>query len=87
MKLATFLQRCLITALSVASLATTALAGQNCEARRPTVDSMRRDLTLAASVAREIEDAIAFANDSPAPQLSSLTDFVYANPVEAFHGG
>jgi len=42
---------------------------------------------LAASVAREIEDAIAFANDSPAPQLSSLTDFVYANPVEAFHGG
>jgi hypothetical protein len=63
MKLATFLQRCLITALSVASLATTALAGQNCEARRPTVDSMRRDLALAASVARQL-DELAMRDDT-----------------------
>jgi hypothetical protein len=33
-----------------------ALAGQNCEARRPTLDSIRRDLALAASVARQLDD-------------------------------
>ena len=34
----------------------TALAGQNCEARRPSLDSIRRDLALAASVARQLDD-------------------------------
>jgi len=35
-------------------------------------------------VAQEIEDAIAFANDSPAPDTGSLTEFVYTEkPREA----
>ena len=41
---------------------------------------------LAASVAQEIDDAIAFANDSPSPALSGLTDFVYSSVPEAAHG-
>ena len=42
---------------------------------------------LVKSVEKEIEDAVEFAKDSPAPDISSLTDFVYAAPVaEAAHG-
>lgn len=42
---------------------------------------------LVKSVEQEIEDAVAFAKDSPAPDIASLTDFVYAAPVaEAAHG-
>lgn len=42
---------------------------------------------LVKSVEQEIEDAVAFAKDSPAPDIASLTDFVYASPVaEAAHG-
>jgi hypothetical protein len=41
---------------SLAGIGTPALAGQNCEARRPTLDSIRRDLALAASVARQLDD-------------------------------
>jgi hypothetical protein len=53
------LRQALCAAMAVASLAgiaTPALAGQNCEARRPTLDSIRRDLALAASVARQLDD-------------------------------
>jgi pyruvate dehydrogenase E1 component alpha subunit len=42
---------------------------------------------LVKSVEKEIEDSIEFAKDSPAPDIGSLTDFVYASPVtEAAHG-
>lgn len=41
---------------------------------------------LAASVAQEIEDAVAFANASAAPELSTLTDYVYAGTGEVSHG-
>jgi pyruvate dehydrogenase E1 component alpha subunit len=42
---------------------------------------------LVKSVEKEIEDSIEFAKDSPAPDVASLTDFVYASPVaEAAHG-
>lgn len=34
----------------------TALAGQSCEPRRPTIESMRDDLALAASVARQLDE-------------------------------
>lgn len=41
---------------------------------------------LVASVEREIADGIEFAKDSPAPELSSLTSFVYAKaPGESVH--
>ena len=41
---------------------------------------------LKASVEQEIEAAVAFAKDSPSPDVASLTDFVYAQPVrEAAH--
>ena len=55
------LARGLARALCIATLATTlsagpALAGQNCEPRRPTVDAMRRDLALAASVAGQLDE-------------------------------
>jgi hypothetical protein len=36
-----------------------AFAGQNCEPRRPTVESMTRDLQLAASVAEQLDDLAA----------------------------
>jgi hypothetical protein len=36
-----------------------AFAGQNCEARRPTLESMARDLQLAASVAEQLDDMTA----------------------------
>jgi pyruvate dehydrogenase E1 component alpha subunit len=41
---------------------------------------------IGAGVAREIEAAVAFANASAEPELSSLTDFVYASAAEAHHG-
>jgi pyruvate dehydrogenase E1 component alpha subunit len=42
---------------------------------------------LVKSVEQEIEDAVTFAKDSPAPDIASLTDFVYAAPVaETVHG-
>ncbi|HEX5804393.1 MAG TPA: DUF2145 domain-containing protein, partial [Azospira sp.] len=57
--------RALRTAVLALVLAATALgaagearAGQTCEARRPTVESMARDLALAASVAAQL-DALA----------------------------
>ncbi|MDP9898835.1 thiamine pyrophosphate-dependent dehydrogenase E1 component subunit alpha [Variovorax ginsengisoli] len=43
---------------------------------------------LVASVEREIAEGIEFAKDSPAPELSSLTSFVYAKaPGESAHVG
>lgn len=43
---------------------------------------------LIASVEREIAEGIEFAKDSPAPELSSLTSFVYAKaPGESVHVG
>ena len=45
-----------MAAASLAGFATPALAGQNCEARRPSLDSIRRDLALAASVAQQLDD-------------------------------
>lgn len=45
-----------IAALTLACLAVPAHAGQNCEARRPTLDSIRRDLALAASVAQQLDE-------------------------------
>ena len=53
----------LLACAAAALLTLTAQAGQNCEARRPTVDSMRRDLNLAASVARQL-DALAVREGS-----------------------
>ena len=41
---------------------------------------------LKEGVEQEIEEAVAFAKDSPSPSVDSLTDFVYAAPVrEARH--
>ena len=51
----TFLRR-VLAFIAVAVLAGAAFAGQNCEARRPSIESMRRDLALAASVARQLDD-------------------------------
>lgn len=51
--------RALCVAMAVATLAGIAgpaAAGQNCEPRRPTLDSMRRDLALAASVAEQLDE-------------------------------
>lgn len=51
--------RLLLAALAVMSLAGTAgpaLAGQNCEPRKPALDSIRRDLALAASVAEQLDE-------------------------------
>lgn len=43
---------------------------------------------LVAGVEREIAEGIEFAKDSPAPELSSLTSFVYAKaPGESVHVG
>ena len=43
---------------------------------------------LVASVAQEIDSAIQYAKDSPAPELSSLTSFVYTQaPGESAHAG
>jgi hypothetical protein len=46
---------CTLAAIA-AAVAAPAMAGQNCEARRPTLDSMRRDLALAASVAEQLDE-------------------------------
>jgi hypothetical protein len=40
----------------LAAVAGPALAGQNCEPRRPSLESIRRDLALAASVAQQLDD-------------------------------
>ncbi|MBI2308344.1 MAG: DUF2145 domain-containing protein [Rhodocyclales bacterium] len=48
----------LVLAATAIGAAGGALAGQTCEARRPTVDSMARDLALAVSVAAQL-DALA----------------------------
>jgi len=56
---ATTILRRVLAFVAAALLAGTALAGQNCEARRPTIDSMRRDLALAASVARQLDELAA----------------------------
>jgi hypothetical protein len=50
-----FLRR-LLAFVAAAVLAGAALAGQNCEPRRPTLDTMRRDLALAASVATQLDE-------------------------------
>ena len=41
---------------SVVGVGGTVLAGQNCEPHRPSLDSIRRDLALAASVARQLDE-------------------------------
>ena len=51
----TTLLRHVLAFVAAAVLAGTALAGQNCEPRRPTLDTMRRDLALAASVATQLD--------------------------------
>ena len=54
-----FFRRTLLATMAVATLAGAAgpaLAGQNCEPRRPSLDSMRRDLALAASVAQQLDE-------------------------------
>ena len=48
--------RRLLAFVAAAVLAGAALAGQNCEPRRPTLDTMRRDLALAASVATQLDE-------------------------------
>jgi len=55
----TAMLRRILAFVAAALLAGTALAGQNCEARRPTIDSMRRDLALAASVATQLDELAA----------------------------
>jgi len=57
-KLMGSVRRLLFAALVVASLAAVgpALAGQNCEPRRPSLDSIRRDLALAASVGQQLDE-------------------------------
>ena len=52
-------RRALCAALALAALAgagAPALAGQNCEPRKPSVDSIKRDLALAASVAEQLDE-------------------------------
>jgi hypothetical protein len=46
----------LLAFVAAAVLAGAGLAGQNCEPRRPTLDTMRRDLALAASVATQLDE-------------------------------
>ena len=51
--------RALCSVMLVATLAAAggpALAGQNCEPRKPSLDSIRRDLALAASVADQLDE-------------------------------
>ncbi|MCX7156380.1 MAG: DUF2145 domain-containing protein [Rhodocyclales bacterium] len=53
------LHRTLCAAMAVATLAGVAglaLAGQNCEPHRPSLDSIRRDLALATSVAQQLDE-------------------------------
>jgi hypothetical protein len=46
----------LMTAAAIVAASGTALAGQNCEPRKPSLDSIRRDLALAASVAEQLDE-------------------------------
>ena len=46
----------LMTAAAIVGAGGTALAGQNCEPRKPSLDSIRRDLALAASVAEQLDE-------------------------------
>jgi hypothetical protein len=46
----------LMAAAAIVGAGGTAQAGQNCEPRRPTVDSIRRDLALAAGVAQQLDE-------------------------------
>lgn len=58
-KLLAGVRRALCAALAFAALgggASPALAGQNCEPRKPDIDSIRRDLALAASVAEQLDE-------------------------------
>ncbi len=53
------LRRALCAAAAITTLAAIAgpaLAGQNCEPRRPSLESIRRDLALAASVAEQLDE-------------------------------
>ncbi len=53
--------RALCAALALATLVgvgSTAFAGQNCEARKPSLDSIRRDLALAASVGEQLDEMV-----------------------------
>jgi hypothetical protein len=45
-----------IAAATLAGIGGPVLAGQNCEPRRPGVDSIKRDLALAASVAAQLDE-------------------------------
>ncbi|NJD34301.1 MAG: DUF2145 domain-containing protein [Betaproteobacteria bacterium] len=59
MNLPSKIRRALCAALAVALLAGCcglAFAGQNCEPRRPSLESIRRDLALAASVADQLDE-------------------------------
>lgn len=49
------LARCLLAFLVLSGIAGAALAGQNCEPTRTTVESLARDLDLAASVAAQLD--------------------------------
>jgi hypothetical protein len=46
----------LMTAAAIVGAGGTALAGQNCEPRKPSLDSIQRDLALAASVAGQLDE-------------------------------
>jgi hypothetical protein len=47
---------CAAAAAMLLAAAGPVAAGQNCELRRPSLDSIRRDLALAASVAQQLDD-------------------------------
>ncbi len=51
--------RCLLALVTALLLAGSAVAGQHCEPRRPTVASMTKDLELAASVSRQLDELAA----------------------------
>lgn len=53
------LARCVFVLCWVLFLAEPAMAGQQCEPRRPTVDAMAADLALAASVAEQLDEIAA----------------------------
>lgn len=56
MNLLNMVKRVLCAALIVATLSARALAGQNCEPRKPDLESVKRDLALAASVAAQLDE-------------------------------
>ena len=51
--------RCLLALIATLFFAGGAVAGQHCEPRRPTVASMTKDLELAASVSRQLDELAA----------------------------